>query len=510
VDYRKAFDSVQRNLLWDKLLNLNINGKVLNVLKDMYVKAKSCVKTSNGLSDFFVCNVGLRQGENLSPILFSIFLNDLNDFLKGNIEGLRLPVTTARNMTQCEVETFTHLFLLMYADDTILLAETAKDMQKAINYLQHYCNIFGLSINTQKTKVLIFSRGKIRNVPAFTYEENIIEVVWEYKYLGVLFNFNNSFKKAQKLQFCSANRAMFTLLKKCRQLELPIDIQIELFDKCVQPILIYGSEIWALETLELCDRLQLRFLKILLNLRTSTPNCIVLGEVGKFPVSIEAKCRMLCFWYRLCLDIQKDSKKLSAKLLKLYYDLHSSNVQLPWLKSVETILNNLGLSYIFQYQGRTNYSITAFRSLIKQRLHDQFIQSWRQTINESSICASYKLFKHNFVFENYLLLLANVNRKVLTNFRSGNQKLPVHKQRHLGIPRDQRICNKCPINDIGDEFHYLFTCSYHPIAEKRKILVPKYYYNHPNIYKFRELMELKSKNKVLNLCRFIQHLLKWL
>ena len=68
---------MQRGLLWEKLLNSDVNGKVLRVIRDMYAKAKSCVKTRHSLSQFFVSNVGLRQGKNLSPVLFSLFLNDM-------------------------------------------------------------------------------------------------------------------------------------------------------------------------------------------------------------------------------------------------------------------------------------------------------------------------------------------------------------------------------------------------------------------------------------------------
>ena len=62
IDYKKAFDSVQGGLLWGKLLNSGVNGKVLRVIRDIYAKAKSCVKTRHGLSQVFVSNVGLRQG----------------------------------------------------------------------------------------------------------------------------------------------------------------------------------------------------------------------------------------------------------------------------------------------------------------------------------------------------------------------------------------------------------------------------------------------------------------
>ena len=75
IDYRKAFDMVNRTSLWKKMLSLGINGKLLNVIQNMYAQAKSCVKNNASISDYFSCNVGVRQGENLSPMLFAIFFN---------------------------------------------------------------------------------------------------------------------------------------------------------------------------------------------------------------------------------------------------------------------------------------------------------------------------------------------------------------------------------------------------------------------------------------------------
>ena len=76
IDYRKAFDSVSRVHLWSKLLSHNINGKILNVVKNMYSKAKSMVKFNNVSGDIFSCDIGVRQGESLSPILFALYLNE--------------------------------------------------------------------------------------------------------------------------------------------------------------------------------------------------------------------------------------------------------------------------------------------------------------------------------------------------------------------------------------------------------------------------------------------------
>ena len=88
VDYRKAFASVGRILLWRKLLKLNISGSVLNVIHNLYDQAKSCVMYGESLSEFFVSNVGVRQEENLSPMLFAIFLNDIASHMNERYNGL--------------------------------------------------------------------------------------------------------------------------------------------------------------------------------------------------------------------------------------------------------------------------------------------------------------------------------------------------------------------------------------------------------------------------------------
>ena len=94
---------------------------------------------------------------------------------------------------------FLYLFLLLYADDTIVLAECPEDLQRALDMLKIYCEFCALDKNVRKTKVIIFSRGKIRKMPKLKFNEEIVDVVWDYRYLGVKFNYNSKFKKAQQL-----------------------------------------------------------------------------------------------------------------------------------------------------------------------------------------------------------------------------------------------------------------------------------------------------------------------
>ena len=75
IDYQTAFDSVDRSLLWQKQLSYNINGKLLMVIRQFYNRAKSCIKKDNMISEYFLCNIGVRQGDTLLPLLFALFIN---------------------------------------------------------------------------------------------------------------------------------------------------------------------------------------------------------------------------------------------------------------------------------------------------------------------------------------------------------------------------------------------------------------------------------------------------
>ena len=90
-----------------------------------------------------------------------------------------------------------------------------------------------LTVNTQKTKVMIFSRGKVRKHQNFMFGDSILDVTYEYVYLGVNFNYNTSFIKAIERHISRAKRAMFAIVTKSRRLSLPLDILFELFDRVV-------------------------------------------------------------------------------------------------------------------------------------------------------------------------------------------------------------------------------------------------------------------------------------
>ena len=90
------------------------------------------------------------------------------------------------------------LYVLLYADDTVLVAESAEVLQKSITLMKNYCDLWRLNINVSKTKITIFSRGKKRNTPKFQFGEIQLEVTDQYKYLCLILNFNGKFTKTKK------------------------------------------------------------------------------------------------------------------------------------------------------------------------------------------------------------------------------------------------------------------------------------------------------------------------
>ena len=160
VDYKQAFDRILRVSLWRKLIASEINGNIITVIFNMYKNAKSCVKQQMLISGFFACNIGVRQGENLSPFLFAIFLNDFELFLSRKYNGLTKINRLGDILGDDDVQYFINMFILLYADDTLILAETPEQLQLAMHAASDYCIQWDLHINQSKTKVVIFSMGK--------------------------------------------------------------------------------------------------------------------------------------------------------------------------------------------------------------------------------------------------------------------------------------------------------------------------------------------------------------
>ena len=420
--------------------------------------------------------------------------HDLEQFLKDNdCKPVDLELDFDERITD-----YLKILLILYADDTVIFSDSEFNLQKALDNLEKYCKIWKLSINCSKTKVLIFCMKKSKKEYPFILNGKILEHVTFFKYLGITFNYNGRFNVGVRELKVQGRRAMFSLVQKCRMLQLPISVQLELFNSLVQPILTYSCEVWGYSNVDIIESLQLEFLKYIMNMKKSTPSCLVYGESGQFPLYIHVYCRMVIFWHKL---IMNNENKMSKLILKTLYECHKFNIyKSEWLEEIEQILDTCGLSYI--WENPINVTTSWLKNKIVLILKDMFIQTWTQQCSDVNKSCNYNLYKTSFGFESYLDNLPSCYRIPLTKLRTSNHKLPIEKGRYINLPREERTCNLCNLSNIGDEYHFLLECPV--LSDLRSKFIPKYYSKYPNFYKYSELLSLKNHNKILKLSKFVK------
>ena len=151
VDFKKAFDFVHREALWHvlKKSGMNENSKILNALKAVYSKVQCAVCCDEmGISEYFDCSVGVKQGCILSPTLFNLFINELaKEVSTLGKHGVQL-VANSRE-----------IFLLLFADDIALISVTPVGLQNQLNILEKQAKRLGLKVNLDKAKIMVFRKG---------------------------------------------------------------------------------------------------------------------------------------------------------------------------------------------------------------------------------------------------------------------------------------------------------------------------------------------------------------
>ncbi len=188
----------------------------------------------------------------------------------------------------------------MFADDLVLLADSVAGLQKAVDTLSGFCKTWDLQVNLTKTRVVPFTHPRSHNEPIITLNSIPIEVVKEYKYLGLLLSSNGSLKPAINLLAGQANKALHSLIKKATCLHYPNPhILSHLFDSLVRPITEYACEICSFSNANELELLHRHFCKFALALPSSASNLVVYGDLGHVSLMSKYKITLVKYWLRL-------------------------------------------------------------------------------------------------------------------------------------------------------------------------------------------------------------------
>lgn len=479
IDFRKCFDLLYRNGIWYKLITFGVSTKIVNILRSMYVCVKACVRTNGTLSESFDTYMGGKQGEPLSPLLFIFFVNDMHESLRST----NVPCFTLDDI---------QVFLLLFADDTVLFSYTKEGLQVLLNKLKDYCYNWGIAVNTEKTVVMVFKSGNRPEHVELFYDNKLLNVVRNFTYLGVNLSSNGNFYRAQKSLADQALKALFSLNSLFDELTLNISEKLKLFDAMVSPILLYGSEVWGFHKSPDIEKIHLKFLKQLLGVKMQTTNISVFGEFGRFPFEILRKVRIVKYWYRI-------TKSQGSFIYKMLYLKGSNGTYVnAWYTNVNAMLEELGFSYLCNKEVIEPIDIQR----VIQRIYDQYFQKWSTELKSFSKLDSYRLFKCDFKEEDYLNCIVNEKYRVaLSRFRCSSHKLAIEEGRFRNIERSDRLCTKCNMRQVENEFHFLLVCPYY--RSLRTELLGRYYCSWPNHFKFKAILQSHNKKQLNNVGKYI-------
>ena len=460
IDFKKAYDTVDRELLFERLKQIGMNGLFLQNIKAMYENTKYSIKLKDGYLDPIASNLGLRQGCPLSPMLFNLYIEDIKEVFDNTCE----PIT----LQDIKINHF------LYADDLVLVSHSANGLQNSLDKLASFAESRHLTINIKKSKTMIFNAAGRLIKKEFRVNNESLEAVNSFCYLGFEIKPSGTVKHAMNTLYYKAKRAMRPLLCTMARFNIPVKTSIKLFHTYISPILLYNVENWAIMTdselnkfteTSLFDKtinsstdiIHRQILKYTLGLSKSCPNMPVYGDTGEIPLSIKGYRLMLNYWNRL--------KTLPETNLAKKALIANAQIRTNWISTIEKLLKT------FNLLEATDKTIN-FKRTLRTNAFEYYKALWENTIKNQEVnrLAFYQKLKKEFTPSKYIDLLNFKMRKTIAKIRCSNHCLAIEKGRHHNTPRELRICTMCTDKVVEDEEHFLTKCkSYEHLRVKHKI-----------------------------------------
>lgn len=283
VDFQKAFDSVDRGLLIQKLIkDFHLGGKTLSLINNILTQNNVHISVGNQTAKHFAQTKGVAQGDGLSPTLFIMYIADLaTEIKKGTI----------------------NLKILMYADDLVIYSPIAEEIKTALNNLCFYCDKNKLKVNIAKTKVIKFRKGgRLAKKDRFLYKGEEVEITNKYTYLGVTLQTKLTLTEHIKNRKIQSVRAINSLKHLTR---LKIETAHTLFHQKIKPIVTYAlqnlAKLLTANQLQEIDKIKSYFIKKVLGVHKSASNTL---------------CHQIIGWHTLVEDLKSDYNFDTEEILK--------------------------------------------------------------------------------------------------------------------------------------------------------------------------------------------------
>ena len=232
----------------------------------------------------------------------------------------------------------------MFVDDVILMAESADDLQRSLDACYRFFCMCHLQISQPKSNIIVFNRTARTPIQTWTFGPLVLEQVNFYKYLGCVVMANLSSKNNIQHKKGLIEAALATCMAVANNevlYHIHLEALVQLYNMCMIPIILYGTEMWTDPTFDALEQLQTKCLKRLLRLPTSTPNPATLLEFGNLPMQTLVERRQLVYYRKL----KSFPHCLAGKILALQEENLEDNPH-SWGFHVHKLLDKYQLVYV--------------------------------------------------------------------------------------------------------------------------------------------------------------------
>ena len=332
LDLVKAYDMVDRKILWKKMSDLGFGGEFLATIQAIYNDDSVQSEVHGVTTKPVFLGRGLRQGCSLSPLLFALYIADLGQDLALSDEGFRLGKVVVSG--------------LLFADDLVVLARSAEGLLRLLTMVQKHASLLHMEINTSKDKSeVIAPDGEVgdlwhvldgRGLPILSLSQ-----VLQYKYLGTttLDSMYKTCVEKQKACIKKAHRYKGSCIYLSHDGPDVVDMTVATWSNIAVPAILYGTEMVPFSEASIMEieKTQNQVAKYALGVPIGTAGICAQLELGMKPFRQLLYEHQLKFYIRV-LNLDDDRWVKQAMIDHLSLSWNS-----PYISYILKIRTQLGL-----------------------------------------------------------------------------------------------------------------------------------------------------------------------
>ena len=418
IDFDGAFDRVSRSLLIRKLCKFGAGTIFTACVASIYMSTDNVIFRDSEYITYKLFS-GIKQGLPLSPLLFLFYINDIFDFFSSLYEYGR--------------NEFEALHLLIHADDLTMIAHSRQEAISKLQSLLQFCDLNKIIPQYSKCEFVVINGTESDREPlpfGSAYLQHATHIVL----LGSHLTSSASVEEDLKLHLQKRHPSVIKFYNFIRSNKsAPLKVKLKVLKACVVGSLLHNCETFGDYVPKDLETTYFKLLKSCVNVRSNTPNYLVLLECGFLPIKAVIYSRQLKFYKRFKTSLQENSHRY---------------------KTFQFLLGNL-TRYLKHYEtlaamyNDTNEITTEYLRDVKSKVYD---------------------FADNGKYKFYIYVAMNPNLSVspfidlyhpsaaiIIQFRLGSHYLPIETGRWRSSPREERLCTVCGV--LGDERHAIYECS---------------------------------------------------